>query len=919
MMSQRRKKGGYVRRRDGLASSLRVVTGGVCTSVGTLVVLASLLQGQAAAAIARGGKIREPLIVTPTMKPDVASRGGNRSIRSLTIDITALPPGTKAHVTVRGAAATRLIRRTTTLKRVPAGNYSIAAQALRTRSATYYPIIAACASPSRCPSLPGGRITLTRRSSTTVFVVYADVVPDSTKVLSGPVLKRLEGGLSPSGMLVFRGTAPLPVGRGSVLVAPPSSRLPYGLLRKVVSITKQHHATVLATAPATLVDAVTRGAFDIAERARRSNVAHAGRAHSSNAPITNYSLSLPRSPISCGGSTQIEGAANLPEPQFNFSAGWGTDSSPTVSLTATVEATASASLFAKNGAGCAWSAEFPPNPDPGYLLPTITVIVGDVPIWVTPELMGTLSVSGAVTGETDVSARASASVTAGVKYEHGAFEPVFAATHSAGATSSTPGQGGKIQIATGPKLYFDFYDNRLFACDVLLHCEDAVASPYVDLTFGPTLTIQPLLEPIWRVDGGVNFAVGLDISEIGLDVGEEFPLAQFPLIAPPGRPRAVTAIAGNGTATVSWQPPEADPAPAEPCACQPVTGYTVYVGGRAAAMTTGATTAIVSGLSGGQTYQVTVAADSSVGEGGQSSPVSVTPASSPPPSGWTAPIKIDSVALESISCASESFCVAVDGMGNAVVYKGGAWSKPESIAGTHWLRAVSCPSVSFCMVLAAPSEAVLYNGTAWETPSKFALTPGIDALSCGSPSLCAAAGEESLDLEGEVLTYKAGSWSAPIGKLGGANEGEWRVSCASDGFCLAVSASGTTETFSGSSWVKASSKPGADIGAVSCTSESFCGAVAYQGRALTFNGTAWSSSGTLYSPSPLLNAISCAREHFCVAVSAKDAYVFNGTSWETRSNVDPNEEGFLRSVSCPTERFCAAVDFEGNVVTTTEP
>lgn len=284
---------------------------------------------------------------------------------------------------------------------------------------------------------------------------------------------------------------------------------------------------------------------------------------------------------------------------------------------------------------------------------------------------------------------------------------------------------------------------------------------------------------------------------------------------------------------------------------------------------------------------------------------------------WSAPTKIDSTPLEGVSCSSESFCVAVDGMGHAMVYKSGSWSTPGSIDGTAWIRAVSCPSSTFCMALAAPSEAVFYDGSGWTTAARI---PGsstrLDSASCGAPGSCAVAGEEALDLEGEVFSYSSGSWSAPTGKLGGPNEGEWRVSCTSQTFCLAVSASGTTVTYNGSSWTVAASKAKADVEALSCATSAFCVAFGLSGNVDTFNGSSWSPPTNISSPSVLYSSISCASTTFCVVVDGKNSYVFNGSGWSTESNVDPDEEGYLRSVSCPTETFCAAVDYEGNAVTT---
>ncbi|MGY1653945.1 fibronectin type III domain-containing protein, partial [Geodermatophilus sp. SYSU D01119] len=92
----------------------------------------------------------------------------------------------------------------------------------------------------------------------------------------------------------------------------------------------------------------------------------------------------------------------------------------------------------------------------------------------------------------------------------------------------------------------------------------------------------------------------------------------------PGAPSGVTAVAGNGSATVSWS--------AAPDGGSPVTGYTVTAspGGRTAT-TTGATTATVGGLTNGTAYTVTVTATNAAGTGPASARSSaVTPVAPSP-------------------------------------------------------------------------------------------------------------------------------------------------------------------------------------------------------------------------------------------------------------------------------------------------
>ena len=116
------------------------------------------------------------------------------------------------------------------------------------------------------------------------------------------------------------------------------------------------------------------------------------------------------------------------------------------------------------------------------------------------------------------------------------------------------------------------------------------------------------------------------------------------------------------------------------------------------------------------------------------------------PSSRARPTRATAPGLASVSCASSSFCTAVDFNGRALTYDGSVWSAPALVGGAQGLRSVSCASSSFCAALDSTDFAVTYNGSSWTAP--VVLGGGSDKLSCPAASFCAV-----VDFSGRALTF----------------------------------------------------------------------------------------------------------------------------------------------------------------------
>ncbi len=261
--------------------------------------------------------------------------------------------------------------------------------------------------------------------------------------------------------------------------------------------------------------------------------------------------------------------------------------------------------------------------------------------------------------------------------------------------------------------------------------------------------------------------------------------------------------------------------------------------------------------------------------------------------------------LDSVSCASGSLCVAVDGNGTAMT--GSAVADIDPIAGI--LASVSCADASFCMAVDMNGYAFSFNGTSWSVPAWSAASRAdrrgpLEAVSCASRWFCMA-----VDGNGNALRWTGRSWSAPAsadpaGQLTG-------VSCASPTACVAVDARGNLLRWDGRSWT-AVPLGGGYLTGVSCAGPDFCAVVGTRG--------AWTvqasppGGGGLFTRAAGLTSVSCASAASCIAVSSAGAVLgWNGHSWSAPVTVDPAGGG-LTGVSCSAPGACVAIDFAGKML-----
>jgi hypothetical protein len=280
----------------------------------------------------------------------------------------------------------------------------------------------------------------------------------------------------------------------------------------------------------------------------------------------------------------------------------------------------------------------------------------------------------------------------------------------------------------------------------------------------------------------------------------------------------------------------------------------------------------------------------------------------------------------SVSCATPTFCVAVNNyevgvnVGLGYVYKGSSWSKGTQINPQRTSYGVSCSLRTFCVVTDQLGDEYIFRGSKWPYSGE-TIDPAGNAF---GPVSCAKHFCAAVDGLGNVVTYDGSHWSqAQTIDPTGSDPGLISVSCATSHFCVAADGSGNVLTYDGSTWSNpmeldprlTTGIAGSLTIMVSCPSTRFCMAVDSSLNAYVFNGSNWSTVPNIdvpkYTPdSPSITSLSCAISTFCVAVGPVP-FTYNGSHWSYSTSTKSQD---MNSVSCPRPNFCMAVTLKGDAV-----
>lgn len=327
-------------------------------------------------------------------------------------------------------------------------------------------------------------------------------------------------------------------------------------------------------------------------------------------------------------------------------------------------------------------------------------------------------------------------------------------------------------------------------------------------------------------------------------------------------------------------------------------------------------------------------------------------AASAEPVEWRPPVSLDDQdslrfqAGRGIECPSDSFCAAVDYVGDLLLSANpgggtGAWqsyaigAEPEEI-----VEDLSCPSASFCAAIS--KQGGVFTSTdpsAGSASWHRALIPGaaeMTTISCAGPSLCVAGNELGHLFVSSEPTAGASSWSERV--IPGAVKFQ-AVSCPSATFCAAVDAGdhdeargweseiyvATDPTGSASAWEPAEvlAQDGIAVD-IDCPSASFCLSAFKEGVLGSDDPTAGAAAWEYTDLGDRPNRVSCPSSGFCAGYDTgmdltwtSEEPLGGAAGWD-----DSDTSGLeldARGISCSSASFCAVLAWVGDIATTEDP
>jgi len=329
------------------------------------------------------------------------------------------------------------------------------------------------------------------------------IIPSTTKVVSGAAATNLVAVSPDTRLLTFKKSSnqPLDIKPGEVIASAPTPLLPYGLLRKVVTVTTVQNQLVVETTSATLDEALQQGELHVTQvlspsqttRAEIGNgVVVTERSPQTQAATVYFEIkdvvlydddgnsNTTNDQVLANGSIEVTPILNFDMQVKDFQLKhlyFAVDTQEKVKIE--IESKITLVKLKKEKE----LARYPLTP--------ITVFVGLLPVVFTPILLLTVGVDGDVHVSLKTSVTQEASLKGGMQYSNGTWGPVSQYTNQFQYQPPTLSAGGELKGYAGPRF------------QILLY---GVVGPQIKIDGYVKLEADTAETPWWKLYGGLDLS-----------------------------------------------------------------------------------------------------------------------------------------------------------------------------------------------------------------------------------------------------------------------------------------------------------------------------------------------------------------------------------------------------------------------------
>jgi hypothetical protein len=344
-------------------------------------------------------------------------------------------------------------------------------------------------------------------------------IPATTKTLDEATIDKLSSVSGDGSRLTFSGTTTLleSLSAGDVIVSEADTVAPAGLLRKVTSISKVGDQVVVETVQATFEDAIENGIVTVTKNLTPGDISYAsalkqgvsfkGRAFGIQA-LDSFYVEIndivlydhDDNPDTTNDQIKTSGGISL-EPSFNFDLVVDDWKLKKLTFTNTTVERAELEIEAKITV-----AEIEKEVELAkYTFTPITVMVGSVPVVITPVLTVSVGLNGEVSVGITTGASQEAQFTAGLRYDNGKWSPVSDFSNDFGFTPPSPLTEAIFKTYAGQQL------------DLLLY---GVVGPCGEINAYLELNADVFDDPWWKLYGGLEGNIGVNVDVLGHEIAD---------------------------------------------------------------------------------------------------------------------------------------------------------------------------------------------------------------------------------------------------------------------------------------------------------------------------------------------------------------------------------------------------------------